>query len=307
MAGTVFTSTVSHGLKRTLERIITDDSDGIEGGAIYKKWMDVKKMKDHYEDDLEVGGPGLLAEKSEGAEISLGSIQQGYITRYLSRTYALKLVITEEAMEDNKYKEIIQAAKRLKLSASQTIDVDTTNILKRAWNTNYPGGDGQPLFSASHTLPHGGTFSNTLSVPMSPSRAALIVMSTQARKLPGHNGITMGYRLRKIVCPVDQWAVWEEIVGSSYAPEAGEYNRINVVNRTMRLTKDDLVANHFWNNTTTNWCALTSAEGGLNIRFRRKLRTRTWVENDYESMKHAISARWSRGWSDPRCAIGSEA
>lgn len=304
MAGTITTGTTANALKNTLEMILTDSSDGYESKSVYKKWLTVKKMKDNYEDDLEFGGPGLASETAEGSELVLGSIQEGAMYRYQSRKFGLKLIVTEEALEDKKYDKAIMAARRLKLSMFQTLDVDTTNMLKRGWNSNYPGGDGVPLFSDSHTLPHGGTFSNTMATPMSPSRAAVIVLSTQARKLPGHNGIVMGYRLKKIVCPTDQWAVWSTILNSSYAPEAGEFNAINVVNRDLDL---EVVPNVYWNNTTTNWAALTDCEGGLNIRFRRKPRSRTWVDNDLESMKYGISARWARGWSDPRCALGVEA
>ena len=36
--------------------------------------------------------------------------------------------------------------------------MDAALMLVRATNTGYPGGDTLPLASASHTLPHGGTF-----------------------------------------------------------------------------------------------------------------------------------------------------
>lgn len=304
MSGTVFTSTIANSLKETLNVIVDDKSDGYESGLLMKKWCEEMSMKDNYEDDLEMGGPGLASDKPEGTEIALGTIREGFLTRYLARTYALKLIVTEEAMEDAKYPEAIKAAKRLKRSMFKTIDIDATAILQRMFNASYVGGDGVALGSASHTLPHGGTWSNILATPMSPSRMAVIVARTQAAQYPGHDGITEGATLKKILCPEAQWATWMGIVGSTHAPEAGEFNEINIVNSELGL---EVVANKYWTNTTTNWAILTDAENGINFRFRRKPRSNTWVDNDNMVMKYGISARWARGWSDARCIIGSNA
>lgn len=297
---TVFTSSIANSLKETLNDIIDDDTDGVMDDLLMKKWLDVESMSDNYVDDLEYGGPGLAVEKPEGTEVAAGTIKEGYLTRYLARTFALKLIVTEEALEDAKYPKAIAAARRLKRAMAKTIDIDATNILVRQFNTAYVGGDGLPLASASHTLPHGGTFSNLMATPQSPSRAALIVATTQIRKYPGHDGITEGYEPVCIVHPVDQWGAWEVVVRSTHAPEAGEFNAINVVNSSLDI---DLYPNKYWQNTTTNWTLKTDCDGGMKWLWRRKPKSRTWVDNDQELMKYSISARWARGWSDPRSVL----
>jgi hypothetical protein len=209
---TVFSGDIYHALKNTLDSIV-DDKRG-EKSSIYKKWCLVKNQKDQYEDDLETGGPGLASEVAEGQEVPMGSIRQGFLTRYLARKFGLRLVITEETMEDNKYKQTIDAAKRIDRAMWKTLDIDCTAMLVRAFNTSYTGGDGQPLCSASHTMPHGGTFSNVMATPMSPSRSAVIVARTQAMLYPGHDGVTEGYDLKRVLFPVAQWGVWEGILKS---------------------------------------------------------------------------------------------
>jgi hypothetical protein len=301
---TVFTSSIANALKETLEQIVDDDTDGYDKSAILHQWLDEMKMDDNYEDDLESGGPGLASEKPEGTEIPTGTIREGYITRYIARTFALKLIITEEAIEDRKYPKILNAAKRLKRALWKTADIDATNILVRMFNSAYVGGDGQPLGSASHTLPHGGTFSNVMAVPMSPSRASIIIATSQVRKFPGHDGVTEGYEPKVALCPTEQWALWEGLLKSKFAPEPGQFNEINVVNQSLNLRA---VPNKYWNNTTTNWALLTDNEYALNFRWRRRPRSRTWVDNDQELMKYGISARWARGWSDPRAILAVEA
>jgi hypothetical protein len=299
----IFTSTVSNGLKATLEKVVDDKGKAYESSIDMTKWMEVRSMKDAFEDDAEYGGPGLAHEVTEGAAIPTGTIYQGYLTRYWSRKFGLKLVITEEAVEDNKYDEIIRAGGRLERALWKTVDIDATLVAVRMFNTDYTGGDGLPLCSASHTLPGGGTFSNVMATPMSPSRIAFIAATTQIRLYPGHDGITEGYQPEKIICPMAQWAVWDGIVGSEKAPEPGQFNEINVVHKI----DPTIVPLKFWNNTTTNWALLTDCDQKINWRWRRKAKTRTWVDNDQELMKHSRSARWSRGWSDPRAVLGVQA
>lgn len=302
--GTVFTSSVANALKATLEKVIDDPTDGYESKALMSKWLDIRGMDDAYEDDLESGGPGLASEKPEGTEIATGSITEGYLTRYIARTFALKLIVTEEAMEDKKYPKIINAARRLKRAMWKTADIDATNMLVRGFNTSYVGGDGLPLWSASHTLPHGGTFSNVMATPMSPSKAAVVVATSQIRRYPGHDGITEGYEPKVVLAPTEQWATWDGLVSSKMDPTAGNFTEINVVNQSLDLR---VVTNKYWSNTSTNWAMLTDCEDGLNFRWRRRPRSRTWVDNDQEQMKYSNSARWARGWSDPRATLGVNA
>jgi hypothetical protein len=299
----VFESALADTLKATLETLIDDDTEGLESKAVFTKWMDVRTMNDAYEDDLELGGPGLAMEVQEGGELPNGSITEGVLYRYVSRKFGLKLQITEETIEDTKYPMAIKAAKRLNRALWKTADVDATNRLARAFSTSYPGGDAVPLISASHPLPNGGTFSNLMNPAIAPSVAALIVAKAAILKYPGHDGVTEGYNIAKAVFPTEQFAVWEELTKSKMRPEAGNFAAINVVN-SYDL---DLVPVKYWTNTTTNWILLTDADDGLNFRWRRRPRARSYVENSQEVMVYSNSARWAHGWSDPRCAFGSNA
>lgn len=295
----VFTSTIVDALKLTLDTTVDDSLTNYKSKALFPKWMGISNMEDNFEDDLETAGPGLAAEKSEGAEMQAGGITEGVLTRYTARTFALKLIITEEAVEDNKYPQIIQAASRLGRAMYKTADIDATNILARATNALYTGGDGQPLASANHTLPNGGTFSNLMAVPMAPSRIAVATATSQIRKLPGHDGLIEGYEPEKVVCPVEQWYIWDGLTMSDKDPTPGAFNEINVVKR-LNL---DVVPIKYWTNTTTNWGIITDADNGFKWKWRRKPRNRSWVDNDQEIMKYGISARWARGFTDTRCVL----
>jgi len=298
---TILTSVVAHALKETLEEIIDDSTDGIEADAVFTQWCDIRTMHDNYEDDLEMAGPGLASEKPESQETAVGTIREGAIYRYFARTFALKLIVSEEAIEDVKYDQIIKAGMRLKRSLWKTADVDCTNILVRAANPSYVYGDGQPLASNSHPLANGGTFSNTLATPVAPSRQAIIVATSTVRKYPGHDGTVEGYEPKAILCPTEQWALWDGVLLSEKAPETGEFNLINVAYR-LKLKSIPI---KYWNNTTTNWALLTDADNGPNFRWKRRPRNRSWVDNDHQVMKYSVDARWSRGTSEPRAILFS--
>jgi hypothetical protein len=291
----ITTSTIYRSLKATLDSIITDPLNNPSKDLDYTKYLDVKNMSDAYEDDAEVASDLLLAEKVEGANATVGSIQEGYVTRYIARTYARHLHIAEESIEDSRYDKYIAAAKRLVKAAYKTQEIDAANILNRATNSSYLGGDSVCLGSASHTLAYGGTWSNIASVYQTPSRAALITAISAIGKYPNQSGQIEGHRAKKIVCPFEQWAVWEGIVGSQLVPETNN-NEINVVKK-MGI---EVVPVKYFNASTTAWGIVTDADNGLQWRNRRKMKSRTWVDNDSEVMRYGISYRSAKGWSDAR-------
>lgn len=299
----IFTSVIARALKETLDEIIDDKTDGYEKKAIFPQWCDVDQMGDAWIEDVEYGGPGLASEFAEGQELPTGTIKEGYPTRYIARKFGLKIAVTDEAIEDNKYPEVIKAGRRLKRALWKTADIDATNMLARAFNTAYVGGDGLPLCSASHTLPNGGTFSNVMATPMSPSRASFIIARSQVMKYPGHDGTIEGNDITAVLHPVEQWAVWEGLVKLSKALEPGSFNEINVA----YIHDFKLIPIKYWVNTTTNYIFKTDADNGLRFLWRRRPRSTSWNENAIEVGLYGVSARWARGWSDPRGVYGVQA
>ena len=295
MAATLTTSTAFRTLKATLEAIVTDDSN--VGELSCTKYMDEMSMTDNYYDDLENGGPGLVTEKYEGTALDVLSLYEGAITRYIPRKFGGILQITEELDEDGKYNDqYVNAAARLKRAVYKTLETDCANVINRATSSSYVGGDGLSLASSSHTLPGGGgTFSNTLAVAFSPSRAAMIVVRNNLAVLPGHDGIVEGYEPKSVVFHPTQWGVWMGILGSANVPESPN-NEVNVVKTEMGIKPIECK----FLTSTTNWSVVTNAKRGLILFWRRKPKARTWYDEAMEIINYGISARWARGWTDPR-------
>jgi len=290
------TSEIFRLLKPTLREVLTDKTDGIQRNVAFPKFCNVRDIEDAYVDDTEMGGPGLAAEKPEGTEIALGQIKAGFQKRYFPGTFALKLTVTKEAQEDNKYTEAVPFARLLKKSMWTTADVRAALMLARAENTGFLGGDQVPLASASHTLPHGGTFSNTMATPMSPSNAALAIARAAITKMPDLNGIISPLTAKKVLFPVAQESIWDVLLGSQKSPEAGQFNAINIAHK-MNL---EPVRVHHWTNTDTNWALTTDAENGLNFMWRKRPEERTWMDNENDIIKFAIRARFDVGWTNAR-------
>lgn len=301
---TIFQSTFARTLKKTLNIISMDKTDESESSLVMKKWCQEGTMEDAYEDDLEVAGPSLATEKPEGQAIQTGTAREGFLQRYIAKTFGQKLIITEETIEDCKYKEVIDAAKMLKRSLFKTVEYDATNILSRGFSSSYVGGDGVSLWSSTHPLANGGSFSNTMATPMSPSTQALIVATTQIMNFPDHAGLVSFHTPKKVVYPNAQWGVWAQILKSVHTPRDGNFAEINVANSDLDI---EPVRNPYWLNTTTNWTLLTDVDDGIMFKWRRKPRGKTWVDNNNEVMNYSQSARWSRGWTNPRATLGVNA
>lgn len=296
------TSLAFRTLKSTLDGVLSDDSDKASLEYV-PKYMKVETMSDAYEDELELGGLGLATEKAEGQALDVKELYEGFSVRYIPRKFGLVFQLTEELDEDGKYNgKYINAARRMKNSLYKTAEIDAINILARAANAAYVGGDQVPLASANHTIPGGGTFSNTLGTPLSPSRTALITMIQNAFQIPGRDGIVDPHKITKVLFPPSQWGVWEGILGSEKTPE----NNNNEINAVYGMGIKPIMI-PYWTNTTTNWAAITDADDGLKFKWRRKPKARTWYDEMTEVINHGISARWARGWSNPRAFMFSNA
>lgn len=294
----VFLSDIPTQLQETLDVIVTDPTDGVEAKARMPKYFMVESMAGNaYSDELETADEGLVPEKGEGAALEVKGYKEGPLTRYNARAFGRKMVISREAMDDGKYNEHVKLAKRNKRQIWKTVDYDAANVLIRAENTSYVGADGQPLASASHTLPWGGTFSNKMATPMTPSVQAIIVAVSQLKVMPGHDGNIEGYEPKKVVFPSSQWGVWASLLKSEMNPEAGNFSEINVVKSELSLEPVEVP---FWNTTTTEWAIITDADDGLKWKWHTKPESNSWVDNDNMVVNYSTYARWARGWTNPR-------
>ncbi len=296
----IFTSTVQAGLKETLNDVFMDETQNMQKQVDFTDWMEVDNQRDYWEDDQEYGGVGLAVERGEGEEVAEGTIYEGFTKRYIARSFARKIVISEEAIADNKYPKILDAAGWLSRSIWMTAQYDATFVLVRGYSSSYVGGDGVSLWNSAHTLPAGGTWSNVMATPMAPSRGALEVARAQVRHFPSQDGLIGNFQLDGVIFPSEQWGVWTGLLNSELSPEAGNFAEINVV-RKLNIKPYEC---RYWTSSTTNWALKTDAKRGLRFRWRKKPAQRNWMENGNLSMHNLVDARWVTGWTDARSTLG---
>lgn len=283
-------------MKKTIDSISTDDLSKFQVCIGAGKLVTKEKMEDGYVEDLEIAGTTLLVQKPQGQAMAVDDITLGGSVRYLPVTMAKKVSITEEAMEDGKYKEAIQAAKRLTASAYRTEDADFASLINTS--TSLVGGyDQVVLASSSHKLPNGSTASNIATTYSTPSLAALIQATAQLGLMPGPNGLVQPLQAKMIVCPLIQRDVWKTLLGSEKVT-GSNFNDINIVKdyglKILPIYHLDAVS-------TTQWGLKTDAEEGFKLYYKRAITSNSWTDNDCTVMHYGVSYRNAQGWSNWRC------
>lgn len=270
---------------------------------VWKGYLDEISTDKKYFDDVERVGPGLWNETDEGADLDLDDFGQGIITRYEAKKFSKRLIIPEELEEDSQYPEICDATRMLQETCVLTQDYDAVGVLNDATTTanGRVMGDGQPLCSASHPIRGGGTVSNLLPTPLSPSNTAMATMLVLIDKLANPSGfITGGYKAMKVVGPSNYRFRMKEIWKSEQKDDTSN----NAINSLMGEGVSTYVPVPFMS-STTNWFMRTNVKRGAMFVFRRKPRFRQTSNNENETKIATGSARWTTGASDWRTFIMS--
>lgn len=297
MASPVLVSVVRKALKETLDTVW---GDKMRGPLVWEKCgYRVTTTTDNYIDDQEYAGTGTMPIKQQGEIMALDSIAEGYAKRYNMDTFALRMVVAEEALADCKYDEAINGAGRMASSAKWTQEYEGANTFIRAFDANYVGGDSVALCSTAHKLPKGGTYSNMFTTAMSLSETAIEQMRTNLRKMPASNGLLAPLELKKIVIPEDLYFRANRILKSEQQNDSAN-NAINIL-KGMGI---EIVSNPYFT-STTNWWGVSNAENGLRWVWREKPKFREHNNEDALTATYSGYMRFAYGWTDPRGVYGS--
>lgn len=255
-----------------------------------------------YEEDLGLSSFGLAAVKNEGAPIQYDSERQGFTSRYNHVVYALGFIITREIYEDDQYGKVgAQKAKALARSMRQTKEIVGSNIYNRAFDSNYVGGDGVELISASHANVAGGVFSNKITTAADLSEAALEQAVIDIAGFRDDRGLLIAARPEKLVIPYQQQFEVKRILGSD-GRVGTDLNDPNVLKSEGIFS--NVITNHYLTDPDA-WFILTNVKDGLKYFERRGDAFEMDNDFDTENAKFKATARYSFGWSDPRSIYGS--
>jgi len=269
----------------------------------YSQLFNVQKSKMAYEEDVETSGFGLAAAKSEGAPTTYDSHSQGFTKRYRHIAYSLGYIVTREERDDNLYKsKSFKRGKALAFSFRTTKEIVAANVLNRATNAGYVGGDNVSLLSDAHPS-HAGAWSNKLVIPADLSEAALEQILVQISEAKNSKGLQIALRGEKLVVPAALAFEAERIMKSNLRVGT-DFNDVNAI-KSMGLLRGGICVNHYLTDPDA-WFVKTSVDDGL-LMFQRTAYEFT-QDNDFdtENAKAKGYERYSVGWTDPRGLYGSE-
>ncbi len=267
----------------------------------YTDIFETHKSRKQWEEDVSVSSFGLAMVRGEGAPVQFDTEQQGFLTRYTHVEYALGFIITKNMVDDDQYDIVApRKAKGLARSMRQTKETIGANVLNRAFNTSFTGGDSKALLASDHPNIAGGTYSNVIAVAADISEAALEQTCIDLGKYLDDRGLKIAVRPQKIIIPVDLDFETNKIMKTEY--EVGTAN--NTVNLVRSRFPAGVTINH-WLTDSDAWFVKTDVDNGLKYFERRG--DSFDADNDWltDNAMYKATARYSFGWSDPRALYGS--
>ena len=267
-----------------------------------KEIFDSESSDRAFEEEVMLGGFANAAVKPEGQGVSYEDAQETYTARYTNETIALAFALTEEAVEDNLYDKLsTRYTKALARSMANTKQVKAANILNRAFNASYLGGDAKELCATDHpTL--SGDQKNELSTAADLNETSLEQMLIDIADMKDERGLKIALRGMKMIIPVNLQFVAERLMKSAGRVGTAD-NDINAI-KSMGMVPEGYVVNNFLTDTDAFFIK-TDAPNGLKHFVRAPIRTAMEGDFDTGNVRYKARERYSFGWSDWRGIFGS--
>jgi len=255
-----------------------------------------------FEEEVMLSGFGNAGVKPEGSSINYDAATETFTARYTHETLALAFSITEEAIEDNLYDRLASRyTKALARSMANAKQVKAANVLNRAFNSSYTGGDGLELCSTAHVIVS-GTEQNELSTAADLNETSLEQAMIDIAALTDERGLKIAAKGMKMVVPSALQFTAERLMKSTQRVGTSD-NDINAV-VSMGMIPQGYTVNHYLTDTDA-WFIKTDVPNGLKHFVRAPIKTA--MEGDFDSgnVRYKARERYSFGWSDWRGIFGS--
>ena len=288
-----------------VEPILNEEFDGLYNQRA-DEWKQVFSERNgiprNYHEEPVLYGFGAAPELPDGMPVTYQAGGVLFNARYVYKVYGLAFALTKVLVEDGDHISIGQTyAKHLAQSLIETKETLCANILNRAFNSAYTGGDGVSLVNSAHPIAS-GTFSNVLTTAANLSQTSLEQMLIQIRNAIDNNGKRIRLTPEKLVLSPTNVFQGEVLLKSVLRAGTGN-NDINPINSMGMINGGQ--ANLSRLTSTTAWWVQTDAKVGLQLMMRRKLEKS--MEGDFEtdSMRYKATERYIPGWTDPRTIYGT--
>jgi len=268
----------------------------------YVKILEVLNSKKAYEEDVPFATTGIASQKPEGQQIEYDAMQEGQKKRYNHIVYALGMIISDEAIRDNLYLDLVtKGGAALKRSLVHTEEQVAANLFNNAYSTA-TAWDGLSIFNGSHKLIKGGTFSNVLATPADLSEASLEDAIINVEDFRDDAGLIISAKVQTLHIPRQLRFVAERILGSTLQNDTAN-NAINALSKTGSVPGGYHVNHRFTD--ADNWFLRTDVmDGG---KFFRRYDHEFAQDNDFgtSNFRYKGATRFSVGVTDARQYYGS--
>ena len=268
----------------------------------WSKIFDVKTSTQHYEEDVQITGFGLVPVKPEGRSVEFTSETQGWLKRYTHIVYGMGYIVTREEEDDNLYEKVSKTRSgSLAFAMRQTEENVCANVLNRATDTNYTGGDGSVLMVGTHTS-KAGSWSNILSPAADLSETALEDLIIMVYGAKDDMGLQIKLMPQSLIVPKEEWFEANRILQSVLQNDTA-LNAQNVLKSTNALP-GGVVMNHYLTDTDAFFIK-TNCMNGMTYFLRRGYEFTVDSDFSSENMLAKATKRYSVGWTDWRSLYGS--
>jgi hypothetical protein len=272
-------------------------------GEEHKEIYETETSERSFEEETKLSGFSAAPVKNEGSAIAYDNAQEAWTARYNHETIALGFSLTEEAIEDNLYDSLSgRYTKALARAMAYTKQVKAAAVLNNGFTSGYNGGDGQPLFSASHPLVSGGTNSNIPSTPADLNETSLEAAVIQIAAWTDERGLLIAAKVKKMVVPPALQFVATRLLETELRVGTNN-NDINAI-KNNGAVPEGYAINHFLTDTNA-WFLMTDVPNGLKHFVRTPLSNSMDGDFDTGNVRYKARERYSFGWSDPLGAWGS--
>ncbi len=273
-------------------------------GEEHKEIYETETSERSFEEETKLSGFGAAPVKAEGAAIAYDNAQEAFTARYTHETIALGFSITEEAIEDNLYDSLsARYTKALARGMSYTKQVKAANVLNNGFNPAFTGGDGQPLFSASHPLVGGGVNSNVPPVMTDLNETALEAAVIQIAAWTDERGLLIAAKPRKLIIPPSLQFVATRLLQTELRVGTTD-NDINAIKNNGSIP-EGFAINH-WLTDPDAWFLATDVPNGMKHFVRTPMQTGMDGDFDTGNVRYKARERYSFGWSDSLGMWGSQ-
>jgi len=274
-------------------------------GEQHKEIYETETSERSFEEETKLSGFSAAPVKNEGSAIAYDNGQEAWTARYNHETIALGFSLTEEAIEDNLYDSLsARYTKSLARAMAYTKQVKAANVLNNGFTNTaaYYGGDGVPLFSASHPIVSGGTNSNIPSTPADLNETSLEAAVIQIAAWTDERGLLIAAKPKKLIVPPALQFVATRLLETELRVGTND-NDINAIKNNGSVAEGYTVNNFL---TDTNaWFLTTDVPNGMKHFVRTALANSMDGDFDTGNVRYKSRERYSFGWSDPLGMYGS--